>query len=158
MHAAVRTIDSMASAVGDHTHPACAVAVLDPAAGRIVRVGDGRKQWNTIADGFGSGRIDGTHTPDELIEVIDITDAHEIVMATDGYIEPRRTLAESEEPLAERIARDPLMIDGNPQTSKPAHEVLPRRGHNAVSVRSISRPHFTAGRWKSQSRGLARNS
>ena len=64
MHAAVRTIDSMAS------------AALDPAA----------------------GRIDGTHTPDELIEVIDITDAHEIVMATDGYIEPRRTLAESESP------------------------------------------------------------
>ncbi|WP_428122134.1 hypothetical protein [Candidatus Poriferisodalis sp.] len=39
-----------------------------------------------------------------------------------------------------------------------AAEVLRRLGHNAVSVRSISRPHFTAGRWKTQSRGLARNS
>ena len=90
MHAAVRTIDSMAS------------AVLDPVA----------------------GRIDGTHTPDELIEVIDITDAHEIVMATDGCIEPRRTLAESEKPLAERIARDlqadlPLRLRGQLLRSTP---------------------------------------
>lgn len=117
MHAAVRTVDSLASDAGDRTPPACAVAVLDPAAGRVVRVGDihvlvdgfphppqralddhlgslrarvlrdyldlgcpveamraldpgrlgiepaikdGRKLWNTLADGFGSGRIDGT--------------------------------------------------------------------------------------------------
>ena len=54
--------------------------------------------------------------PCQYLEVIDITGANEIVMATDGYIEPRSTLAESEMLLAERIARDPLMIDGTPQT------------------------------------------
>ena len=173
MHSAVRNVVPLSADVGDKTPAACAVAVLDAVAGRIVRVGavhvlvdgfphppqrtledhlgslrarvlrdyldlgcpadamraldpgrlgiepaikEGRKLWNTVADGFGVGRIDGTHTPDELIEVIDVTGADEIVMATDGYLEPRRTLAESEELLTERIARDPLMIDGTPQT------------------------------------------
>ena len=48
MHAAVRTVDSLASDAGDRTPPACAVAVLDPAAGRVVRVGD----IHVLVDGF----------------------------------------------------------------------------------------------------------
>ena len=173
MHTAVAEIAPYSADVGDTTPPACAVAVLDAAAGHIVRVGDihvvvdeihhppqrnldetlaahralllrdylalgcpvdamrtldpgrhhitaaiedARRLWNKTADGLGVGRIDGTHTPDALIEVIDIGSATEVILATDGYIDPRPTLDESEQLLAARIAADPLMIDSPAQT------------------------------------------
>lgn len=75
-----------------------------------------RCTWNTPADGLGVARINGTHTPDGMIDVIDIAAAAEVVLATDGYIVPQATLDESEQALAERIARDPLMIESQAQT------------------------------------------
>lgn len=97
--------------------PVEAMRALDP--GRVSiqpAIETGRKMWNRSAGQFGTGRIDGTSTPDELVDVIDVTAASEVVMATDGYIEPHGTLDESEQLLAERIGRDPLMIEAPPQT------------------------------------------
>ena len=90
---------------------------LDP--GRVSiqpAIDAGRRLWNRSAGRLGAGRIDGTSTPDELIDVIEVAGAAEVVLATDGYIAPRSTLDESERLLAERIAVDPLMIDDPPQT------------------------------------------
>ena len=97
--------------------PVDAMRALDPGRHHITpAIEAGRRLWNKTADGLGVGRIDGTHTPDALIDVIDITTATDIILATDGYIDPRRSLDESEQHLADRIAADPLMIDSPPQT------------------------------------------
>ncbi len=151
----------------------CVAAVLDAAAGRVVRVGDvsvlvdgvlypartvyedllaeqraehlralielgrtvpdlqardlgraaieqllhlGRRLWNRIPDDPGVGVLDGTSTPDSLIDVIDVSRAVEVVLATDGYPDPRPTLDASEAALADRLRTDPLMIADPPKT------------------------------------------
>lgn len=63
------------------------------------------------------GGLDGTHVPDRHIVRIDVPrDAHRLVLASDGYTHIGMSLMESEQLLARRIARDPLLIGRRPQT------------------------------------------
>ena len=54
--------------------------------------------------------IDGFSIPASKIRIIDVSQAREIVLATDGYPFLRSTLAESEHELAQLLAEDPLCI------------------------------------------------
>jgi hypothetical protein len=65
----------------------------------------------------GCGALDGRDVPDLFVEVIPVpAEVREITLATDGYPEAAPTLAEAERLLAERLARDPLMIEDPPET------------------------------------------
>ncbi|WP_439378319.1 hypothetical protein [Amycolatopsis lexingtonensis] len=66
---------------------------------------------------YGGGAVDGRDVPDLFVEVIPVpAGVREVVLATDGYPEAAATLAEAERLLAERLARDPLMIEEPPET------------------------------------------
>lgn len=66
---------------------------------------------------FGYGAVDGNRVPDELLERVDLPQGEvEIVLATDGYPDVRRTLKESEQALLARLKRDPLLVAEPPQT------------------------------------------
>ena len=54
--------------------------------------------------------IDGFSIPASKIRIIDVSQAREIVLATDGYPLLRPTLADSEHELAQLLAEDPLCI------------------------------------------------
>lgn len=58
---------------------------------------------------YGYGVIDGRSVPEKYIEVIDVGQAKEIVLATDGYPGIFMTLAESEKNLARILREDPLL-------------------------------------------------
>jgi glycerophosphoryl diester phosphodiesterase len=55
--------------------------------------------------------INGMDIPENLIHVISVADAKEIVLASDGYPVLKRTLAESERELERIINNDPLCIN-----------------------------------------------
>ena len=54
--------------------------------------------------------IDGFNMPFEKVKVLDVSHAHEIILATDGYPFLFPTLAESEQAIARQLADDPLCI------------------------------------------------
>ena len=54
--------------------------------------------------------IDGFPIPTDKVRVIDVSNATEIVLATDGYPFLHPTLSESEEALARLLSEDPLCI------------------------------------------------
>jgi hypothetical protein len=61
---------------------------------------------------WGFGAFDGTPIPDRFLEVVPVPpDASELVLTSDGYPEPRRTLEEAEARLKELLEEDPLCID-----------------------------------------------
>lgn len=73
--------------------------------------------WRNRADSeYGFGCLDGGTTPCELIDVFTIAEGSEVVIATDGYTDPRSTLRESEKALAESLRSDPLRIGPPPGT------------------------------------------
>lgn len=73
--------------------------------------------WRNCADSpYGYPSLNGTATPAEMIEVIDVQDGAEVVIATDGYLDPHTTLAASEETLSETLAKDPLLIEHTAST------------------------------------------
>jgi glycerophosphoryl diester phosphodiesterase len=55
--------------------------------------------------------INGMDIPENLIHVVPVADAKEVVLASDGYPVLKRTLAESERELERIINNDPLCID-----------------------------------------------
>ena len=59
---------------------------------------------------YGFGVIDGTDTPSDFVGVFRATADTEVVLATDGYITPMPTLADSEARLRGAIESDPLRI------------------------------------------------
>ncbi|MDX3193561.1 hypothetical protein PV458_34610 [Streptomyces sp. MN03-5084-2B] len=66
---------------------------------------------------YGYGAVDGQDVPDDFVEVIPVpAGVREITLTTDGYPEAAPTLAEAERLLADRLARDPLMIEDPPET------------------------------------------
>lgn len=72
---------------------------------------------NGADERYSYAAVDGTPVPSRLLEVISIPpDAREVVITTDGYPEPAMTLAETEDLLADRLRRDPLMIEDPPET------------------------------------------
>jgi hypothetical protein len=68
-------------------------------------------------DDLAFGRLDGRRVPDRFLHVIPLPAGwSRIVLASDGYPELLPSLEQSERALAERIARDPLMIADPPTT------------------------------------------
>lgn len=65
---------------------------------------------NGNAQLFGFGGVDGREVPDRFLEVWDVSDAKEVVLASDGYPELADTLEETEALLAEELREDPLRI------------------------------------------------
>lgn len=55
--------------------------------------------------------INGMDIPENLIHVVSVADAKEVVLASDGYPILKRTLEESERELERIIKNDPLCID-----------------------------------------------
>ncbi|MDZ7959579.1 MAG: hypothetical protein RMY34_17130 [Aulosira sp. DedQUE10] len=68
--------------------------------------------FNSPAEPFGYGVINGNQVPEKYIEVIKIPEqVKSVVLASDGYPDLRTTLAESETILSEIIAKDPLFYE-----------------------------------------------
>lgn len=89
----------------------------DPGREMIVPLLRAAKSWrNQTGSRFGFPSLDGGSTPLEMIDVFEIPVGSEVVMATDGYIDPRPTLRSSEELLARTIEADPLRINEPPGT------------------------------------------
>ncbi|MEV0705197.1 hypothetical protein AB0I53_45795 [Saccharopolyspora sp. NPDC050389] len=59
---------------------------------------------------FGYGVLNGTPIPDELIETYSVPSNGRVVLASDGYLGPERTLADAERQLHRAIADDPACI------------------------------------------------
>ena len=91
---------------------------------------------NRVDSAYGFASLDGGVTPTEMIDVFDIDDGMEIIIATDGYKDPRPTLSESEETLTRLIAEDPLQLGPPPGTKG----VLP--GHRSFDDRTYVRVRF----------------
>ncbi|MFI5586930.1 hypothetical protein ACIA5G_17930 [Amycolatopsis sp. NPDC051758] len=86
---------------------------------------------------YGSGALDGQDVPDLFVEVVPVPGGtREVVVTTDGYPEPAATLAEAERLLAERLARDPLMIEDPPETKgvRPAANSFDDRAYLRVRL------------------------
>ena len=71
-----------------------------------------------------------------MIDVFDIPEGAEVILATDGYCDPRPTLADSERAPAEAIGQDPLRIGPPPGTKavKPGHISFDDRTYVRVKV------------------------
>lgn len=82
---------------------------------------------------FGYGVINGSAVPDAHIEVFPVPDAHEIVLASDGYPEVFATLAETEAQLSRVLREDPLMHRIHPQVKGI------KKGHLSFDDRSYIR-------------------
>lgn len=72
---------------------------------------DNQQQLANRPGRWGFGCINGKPVPTELIDVIDLPDECEIVLASDGYPELLPTLAETEARLHELLALDPAAVD-----------------------------------------------
>ncbi|MFE9968093.1 hypothetical protein OG894_42735 (plasmid) [Streptomyces sp. NBC_01724] len=93
------------------------LAAQDPDPGRQIIL-PVLKQQGLLANQpgpFGYGVLDGSRVPEPYIEVIPLDGAHEVVLASDGYLTASPTLDEAERALAASIALDPLRIT-NPGT------------------------------------------
>ncbi len=62
-------------------------------------------------DPLAYGALAGTFVPDRFIEVFDAGHAREIVLASDGFLEPSATLAEGLAEIARIRKKDPLMVE-----------------------------------------------
>ncbi|WP_328442556.1 hypothetical protein [Amycolatopsis sp. NBC_00438] len=85
---------------------------------------------------YGYGALDGQDVPDLFVEVVPVPGGvREVVITTDGYPEPAPTLAEAERLLAQRLARDPLMLDP-PETKgkRPAANSFDDRAYLRVAL------------------------
>jgi hypothetical protein len=59
---------------------------------------------------LGYAVLNGTPVPPSMIDIIDVSDYDEVILATDGYPCIGRTIAETEMLLSQSIASDPLRI------------------------------------------------
>ncbi|WP_370678106.1 hypothetical protein [Pleomorphomonas sp. PLEO] len=62
-------------------------------------------------DPLAYGALAGTFVPDRFIEVFPAADAREIVLASDGFLEPSATLTEGLAEIARIRENDPLMVE-----------------------------------------------
>lgn len=60
--------------------------------------------------------LDGTPIPPELVSVVSVRDAKQLILASDGYPRLFDTLQESEDYLERVLSQDPLCIHENPAT------------------------------------------
>ena len=68
-----------------------------------------------MASPYGYGVVNGAAVPDGFLEINKAATAQEIIFASDGYLDVRATLAETEEALFDTIRKDPLMFQIHPQ-------------------------------------------
>lgn len=109
----------------------------DPGRKMILPLLRASASWRNRPDSaYGFASLDGGTTPCEMIDVFDVADSTEVIIATDGYCDPRPTLRESEEILAHSIQRDPLRLGPPPGTKG----VLP--GHASFDDRTYVRVKF----------------
>ncbi|MFC6082654.1 hypothetical protein [Sphaerisporangium aureirubrum] len=66
---------------------------------------------------YGYGALDGRPVPGRFVDVVPLPPgAHEMVLASDGYLRPDPTLEAAEHLLAESLRTDPLRIGDHPAT------------------------------------------
>ncbi len=110
----------------------------DPGRKMILPLLQASKSWRNQEDSvYGFASLDGGTTPDALIDVFDIPRDTEVIMATDGYIDARSTLRESEELLARLLETDPLRIGTPPGTKGvlPGNDSFDDRTYVRVKIR-----------------------
>ncbi len=94
-----------------------ALRAEDPGREMILPLLRAATAWrNQSGSNYGFASLNGGVTPPEMIDVFEIPAGAEVVIATDGYCDPRPTLRRSEEVLARSIAADPLRIGPPPGT------------------------------------------
>jgi len=64
----------------------------------------------------GYGVVNGDKVPGKFIEIFDVEDAEEVIIASDGYHQPMLTLEDSEDYLSETLELDPLLYKEFPAT------------------------------------------
>lgn len=68
------------------------------------------------AKGLAYGALDGDSNALDYLNVVDVSGANQIILASDGYPDLQESLKLSEESLRKRLKADPLMIFGEPET------------------------------------------
>ena len=86
----------------------------DPGREMVMPLLKAQKVWRNIGNDWGFGSVDGTQTPPELVDVFEVPAGAELILASDGYIEPKTTLEKSEAALSKTIQLDPMRILGRP--------------------------------------------
>ncbi len=96
----------------------------DPGREMILPLLRSARQWRNVAESpYGFAAFDGHGTPAAMIEVFEAPPGSEVILASDGYPSPERSLEQSEAALAASIERDPLRIADPPGTKavRPGH-------------------------------------
>ncbi|MCR5312220.1 MAG: hypothetical protein K6E54_00980 [Bacteroidaceae bacterium] len=71
---------------------------------------------NNLSSRYGYAVIDGIGNPESLSKILDVKEASEIVLASDGYPQIFSTLAESEKYLSDVLVKDPMCLSINKAT------------------------------------------
>ena len=115
--AAAQARAAMTAALLTQGVPAKRLRTEDPGRAMIMPLLVAQRVWrNHPTSRWGFGCIDGTATPPQLIDVFWVPDGCEVVLASDGYFDPRPTLAASEAALSVALTADPLRISDPPAT------------------------------------------
>ncbi len=96
----------------------------DPGREMILPLLRGARQWRNVAESpYVFAAFDGHGTQAAMIEVFEAPPGSEVILASDGYPSPERSLEQSEAALAASIERDPLRIADPPgtKTVRPGH-------------------------------------
>lgn len=72
--------------------------------------------FTNVTGAFGYGVINGQQVPDDLIQIVDISDAKELVMASDGYLDLFSTLEQTEKYLFDVLKEDPMLYKKHKST------------------------------------------
>ena len=73
--------------------------------------------WRNAEDTeLGFAAIDGTTTPASMIDVFEVPAGAEVILATDGYLDVRPCLDQTEEVHAKQVRSDPLRLGPPPGT------------------------------------------
>ncbi|MCA1305305.1 hypothetical protein LC082_00145 [Microbacterium esteraromaticum] len=68
---------------------------------------------------LGYGVFDGTRVPSRFIEVFDVGESDEVVLASDGYLAPDRSLRKAEDHLRHALDTDPAALGALAAMAKP---------------------------------------
>jgi len=107
----------------------------DPGAALALALTNVQQHLSNRPGPWGYGVINGGAVPDEFVEVFELpVSVGEVVLASDGYPDPRVTLGESETRLRELLRQDPAAIGELSTGGKPLRE-----GANSVDDRAYLR-------------------
>jgi len=86
----------------------------DPGRELIQPVFDRQRVFRNTATTLGYGAVDGSDIPCQHIECFEVPpERTEVVLTTDGYLNPATTLAQAERQLRQALDEDPLLIGAN---------------------------------------------